>query len=751
MFTDKINFSAILTFVKNASQECVTWSKEAFTSIKDKCQTINLSSKFLIKKFDSIKESLQNFTSIIKSKISDAIFNIENFFDQSPTILSIYRNLGINDKDWRDLPKNLAWSIVVSQLSYHSDENTASHKDVLLKGLAYELNTYIKNNTEEDTTNIKKLLENVEKDIEDLKPELKREEALNKKLNLSTTFTREERALLISQTIGEENLSKEIPLIIGDKFVTIKTDNIPQKQLSGFGKDSDLKQVSSEFQGKTEHASNLWKQNITLGDKQVSFIRSGTTRGNETATKEILANALSLKFSDETISKATTQENALELNFSNVQLMTAGKITANDKGMPFQQMETFKKLADAPQPLKLNYQGKDIFVKLQPPLLFNFGVNVQNFNPIFKPIVSLKENAEKNNTSFKKLFGNLKIFGGENTEKKVNGHYVFDKDSIIAQKLNDPNLDANTKEQIRSLSEQILDIYDKNKYGVKQNPYALPSRVALLTNLLGYATSYGCKSGKDRTGIMSMELENLTAKVITDNVPYDIYNQSVQEKQNLQSIYKSGTAIDIAKINTGNVQRGLKIERLHGLFTSNEERFGVDVAKDFENNLQALNNENVTVQSNTFNNDQLKIIENAIQSNNMKNFPLEEKISWITSENLNLNFKLKVLNSLKDDVNIFKVLNGNNGVQQYIESNVLTPAYEMFNNRHIFYNQIYNQPLLNTNFYLNAKESLSIYTTFTSNRFKLANRSNFEALKATIDAIDNIDSPEKLTKFLKNK
>ena len=267
--------------------------------------------------------------------------------------------------------------------------------------------------------------------------------------------------------------------------------------------------------------------------------------------------------------------------------MTPGKLA--DKNMPSDQMKIFEKLAKENQPIELNYQGETVYVKLEPPLLFNFPTNAQGLCKIFKPFVNnFKETNERNDKSFRNLFGDSKDFGGKGLEMiKENGHYSFDENSIIGKRLNDNTLKEDTKEQIQSLADQIIDIYSENKRGIGENPYALPSRVTLLTNLLGYATSYGCKSGKDRTGLMSMELENLTAKVLTDNKPYDAYNISTEEKQNLQSIYKAGCSIEIAKVNTGDVQNKLKI-RHFGIFTSDKERFGIDLSKDYDKNLEIL-------------------------------------------------------------------------------------------------------------------------------------------------------------------
>lgn len=504
----------------------------------------------------------------ISEEIKDAA---KFFFDKSPTFGDICNKISIKHEDFTKYPK-----IILNNLKDFLDESATTKINILKNILKdFASNTYI-NNKE-----VKSFLTRIKQQIEDLKPEAQKEETLTQKLQLDPKATRAEIAQAISKTYGGHEISKEIQLFIGDKSETIKTNYIPQKQLSDFGNDMNtLLQSSSEFQGKTDHASNLWKQEISLGKQTVSFIRSGTTRGNEFATKEILANALALKYSDDEI---LNHKEPLTLNFSNIQLMTPGKIA--DNKMPFEQMDAFQKLANSE--IKLNYRGQEISVKIEKPLLFNFGVNAQTFNPPLS-FRSFAENDKRNDESFKNLFGNFKIFGGENSNQKIDGHYSFGSDSIIGRALENIS-DKNTRDQILNLSDQILNIYSENKRGIGENPYALPSRVALLTNLLGYATSYGCKSGKDRTGIMAMELENLTAKVLTDNKPYDPYDQSAEEKQNLQSIYKAGCSIEIAKVNTGDVQNKLKIKDYGGLFTCNEKRFGINVAKSFDSNLEKLN------------------------------------------------------------------------------------------------------------------------------------------------------------------
>lgn len=527
-------------------------------------------------------------------KISDTI---RDFFDKSPLVGEISQKIGIDSEKFSNYPRELQ-VFLVSNLKDCCDES-ATDTIKMLKNILDAFEEYKHNkNISVSGEETKAFLAGIKEEIEELGDEhqkelnLYNELLLKKELSSKTKLTKSEKALAISKLFGGKEISSTKHLTINNEKVEVKTQNIPQKLLSGFPESTDLQQYSSEFQGETtKHATNLWKQDISLRDKTISFIRSGNTRGCEGPAKEILANALLLNYpKDVIISRNNSKENPLTLNFSNVQLMTPGKMTSGnitDKNMPLKQMELFKKLAgDKQQPIKLNCMGKDVYVKLEEPLVFNFPTNAQGFCKIFQPFTNFKKVDDMNISSFKNLFGDLEIFGGK--YKLPEGHFIFNENCIVGKKLKDEKLDKNIKEQIASLSHQIINIYSKNKHGIEENPYALPSRVALLTNLLGYATSYGCKSGKDRTGVMSMELENLTAKVLSTNEPYDLYDPSDEEKENLKSIYKSEDAIKIAKINTGNVQNKLKIHQFGGLFKSDQKRFGVALSRDFNENLEKL-------------------------------------------------------------------------------------------------------------------------------------------------------------------
>ncbi|MCE2871538.1 MAG: hypothetical protein LW714_09045 [Oxalobacteraceae bacterium] len=71
---------------------------------------------------------------------------------------------------------------------------------------------------------------------------------------------------------------------------------------------------------------------------------------------------------------------------------------------------------------------------------------------------------------------------------------------------------------IKELSTQIAAIWEDGSYReAGSEPYKLPSRVALLSYLLGGGTVFNCKSGKDRTAQLDVEVKFLAFQIRTSN------------------------------------------------------------------------------------------------------------------------------------------------------------------------------------------------------------------------------------------
>ena len=102
---------------------------------------------------------------------------------------------------------------------------------------------------------------------------------------------------------------------------------------------------------------------------------------------------------------------------------------------------------------------------------------------------------------------------------------------------------------------------------------------------------------------MSIELVLLFAKLATSHKPYALKRESKEDQQkklteiknNLREIYKSGIATDIARINNGNGQKGLKLQSYGGIFDDLKKRYGLDLTKSYEENLATIERESPAV------------------------------------------------------------------------------------------------------------------------------------------------------------
>ena len=99
-----------------------------------------------------------------------------------------------------------------------------------------------------------------------------------------------------------------------------------------------------------------------------------------------------------------------------------------------------------------------------------------------------------------------------------------------------------------------------NGRGNKENPSAMQTRLAALIFLIGYSISFNCKSGKDRTGALSAEINDLILTMeANDGEPPKPYGKlSDEEKLQLREVFEATDSETIAQINTG--YRGLKVD-----------------------------------------------------------------------------------------------------------------------------------------------------------------------------------------------
>jgi hypothetical protein len=160
---------------------------------------------------------------------------------------------------------------------------------------------------------------------------------------------------------------------------------------------------------------------------------------------------------------------------------------------------------------------------------FNIGVNkgatVLATNPIIGEAVSGSEYANtlvnnKSRDRLQKATTNRLSKMQTDFNKKINQRTSSPPTNSDDLKKLDNEIKALSRDiaTIKELSAQIEAMWEDGSYREAGNePYKLASRVALLSHLLGGGTAFNCKSGKDRTAQLDVEVKFLAFQIRTSN------------------------------------------------------------------------------------------------------------------------------------------------------------------------------------------------------------------------------------------
>ena len=397
-----------------------------------------------------------------------------------------------------------------------------------------------------------------------------------------------------------KTLSKDIT-ITGKNGEPLKASltSVPASEMGIF---TNLKHGGgiSSSDSNIEHASNLWKTEAKTAGKDgkvlFSAIRHRNTRGTEMATKEVILAAAIEQYGAKALQENEDEGKVWEVKMGNIQLMSPPKkpfskvLSSSDKNKADQQANAFKNFFDKTIKMPiLDKNGKEKTVQLKlkkSSFLFNFGSNSMHYD---YGGMLVKSSYDKNKESFEKLFGKdflksieesfeyykkrLKMKSEEKNyilqNKFVNqmdessgevGKYLDElkKEKEIHPE-NSKEIDLKTK-KIINLSKQILDLWlSTHGRGIKSNPAAIQTRLAALLYLIGYPITFNCKSGKDRTGEVAAEINDLvmTMEANDGEAPDPYEKMTEKEKVQASEVYDATQSDEIASSNTG--FRGLKV------------------------------------------------------------------------------------------------------------------------------------------------------------------------------------------------
>jgi Enterobacterial virulence protein IpgD len=123
-----------------------------------------------------------------------------------------------------------------------------------------------------------------------------------------------------------------------------------------------------------------------------------------------------------------------------------------------------------------------------------------------------------------------------------------------------------------ALAHQIGEIHREGAHrNAGTEPYKMPTRLAVLADLLGVKVAFNCKSGKDRTGELDAEVKHMKLEMaITGEVPHYKRERSPEEIRRFNEVVTNGGNQRMQELNTGFA--GYKLKGVSALY----KQFGGD-------------------------------------------------------------------------------------------------------------------------------------------------------------------------------
>lgn len=108
-------------------------------------------------------------------------------------------------------------------------------------------------------------------------------------------------------------------------------------------------------------------------------------------------------------------------------------------------------------------------------------------------------------------------------------------------------------EQARDIAQQIAQIQQDGSYKVAgQEPYKMPTRLAVLAEMFGVKVMFNCKSGKDRTGELDAEIKHFKLQTqLNGKVPHYERARGASEIAQFHEVVTHSGNFEMQRLNTG--------------------------------------------------------------------------------------------------------------------------------------------------------------------------------------------------------
>ena len=274
---------------------------------------------------------------------------------------------------------------------------------------------------------------------------------------------------------------------------------------------------------------------------------------NDERVNELLIAALS--DNPELLTRALNGE-AVPLPITSVSLLTPdGWRSGSDNNETMylrEQTEAWQRASQGPRQLTiLGPDGQPRQINVQPQVIaFNFGVNAGAQGKLQYVAGGWGVSTTMNTQAMAALIGDTAA------DAPLGG--------AVATFLAGP-ASEDKKAMVRELAAQIKELWNSEAYRTGgENPYLLPARLLVLTNLMGQTPAFNCKSGKDRTGQLDVEAKTLAAQIsLLGRVPTLAESRSDEYKALREQIAINGGNHEIQRMNTG--LAGFKTKGVSGL------------------------------------------------------------------------------------------------------------------------------------------------------------------------------------------